>query len=247
MSKGINLTKASTVIMCDSDWNPQNDLQAIARAHRIGQTKVVKVCAYQFTFDIGSLNCLNLQVYRLICQGSVEDQMLDRIRRKLFLSVKIMGSDNSSSTENTSLGSSELMDILRKGSSALANSESGFKLSEFWGADISDILRESRSLEDARGAKMKKELKVEDGEGSDAKLILDAEEEEKRLLSGVAQVQSRLFEGRMVHRTQNNTDIANEWRDLEKRARVDRTVTVDGMTFITTPTSSATVRAKLTQ
>ena len=40
---GINLTKASTVIMCDSDWNPQNDLQAIARAHRIGQKKVVKV------------------------------------------------------------------------------------------------------------------------------------------------------------------------------------------------------------
>lgn len=40
---GINLTRASTVIMCDSDWNPQNDLQAIARAHRIGQTKTVKV------------------------------------------------------------------------------------------------------------------------------------------------------------------------------------------------------------
>jgi len=40
---GINLTKATTVIMVDSDWNPQNDLQAIARAHRIGQTKIVKV------------------------------------------------------------------------------------------------------------------------------------------------------------------------------------------------------------
>jgi SWI/SNF-related matrix-associated actin-dependent regulator of chromatin subfamily A member 5 len=43
--------------MLDSDWNPQNDLQAIGRAHRIGQTKTVKV-------------------YRLICRGSVEDQML---------------------------------------------------------------------------------------------------------------------------------------------------------------------------
>jgi hypothetical protein len=40
---GINLTKATHVIMSDSDWNPQNDLQAIARAHRIGQTKTVKV------------------------------------------------------------------------------------------------------------------------------------------------------------------------------------------------------------
>lgn len=33
---GINLTKARVVVIFDSDWNPQNDLQAIARAHRIG-------------------------------------------------------------------------------------------------------------------------------------------------------------------------------------------------------------------
>lgn len=64
---GINLTKASAVIMCDSDWNPQvsiafnvyqlfstqhtqNDLQAIARAHRIGQTKVCKVPSSRWPF-----------------------------------------------------------------------------------------------------------------------------------------------------------------------------------------------------
>ena len=40
---GINLTAADTVIIYDSDWNPQNDLQAQARAHRIGQTKDVKI------------------------------------------------------------------------------------------------------------------------------------------------------------------------------------------------------------
>ena len=47
---GINLTKATTVIMADSDWNPQNDLQAVARAHRIGQTKVVKVLSARSDF-----------------------------------------------------------------------------------------------------------------------------------------------------------------------------------------------------
>ena len=37
---GLNLTAADTVIIYDSDWNPQNDLQAQARAHRIGQVRL---------------------------------------------------------------------------------------------------------------------------------------------------------------------------------------------------------------
>ena len=40
---GLNLTAADTVIIFDSDWNPHNDMQAQARAHRIGQTRAVKV------------------------------------------------------------------------------------------------------------------------------------------------------------------------------------------------------------
>lgn len=43
---GINLTAADTVIIYDSDWNPQNDLQAQARCHRIGQKKMVKIYRY---------------------------------------------------------------------------------------------------------------------------------------------------------------------------------------------------------
>ena len=38
---GINLQTADTCILFDSDWNPQVDLQAMARVHRIGQTKTV--------------------------------------------------------------------------------------------------------------------------------------------------------------------------------------------------------------
>lgn len=58
--------------MYDQDWNPQVDIQAIARSHRIGQTKTVKV-------------------FRLVCQDSVEEQMLTRLRKKLYLSAKVMG------------------------------------------------------------------------------------------------------------------------------------------------------------
>ncbi|THG99187.1 hypothetical protein EW026_g3115 [Hermanssonia centrifuga] len=207
---GINLTKASTVIMFDSDWNPQNDLQAIARAHRIGQTKTVKV-------------------YRLICQGSVEDQMLDRLRRKLFLSLKIMGSDNSNPDKETAaMKTNEVMDILRKGSSALSRTDNGLKLSDFVNAPIGHILQLSRERDGARAAKLNKELGNGSKEEDEERLLMDAEEEEKKLLTGVAQVQSRLFEGKVVQRTRGNKDIANEWQELQKRARQNRFIVVDG-------------------
>ena len=54
---GINLTGADTVIIFDIDWNPQNDVQAMDRAYRIGQTKMV-------------------HVYKLITEHSIEERML---------------------------------------------------------------------------------------------------------------------------------------------------------------------------
>ncbi|KAJ7579140.1 P-loop containing nucleoside triphosphate hydrolase protein, partial [Mycena floridula] len=221
---GINLTKASHVIMVDSDWNPQNDLQAIARAHRIGQTKTVKV-------------------YRLICHGSVEDQMLasllhDRLRRKLFLSLKLMKSDGSASEQNETMGLKELMDILRKGSSAISNEAQGVQsLEHFLGAKLEDILEGSRNRGSARDMKIKTDLKVEGEEVKlEETLLSEAEEEHRLLLSGVAQVQARLFEGKVVKKMdQNNKQIAQEWRDLQKRARNDRTIVIDGMSFIVDP------------
>ncbi|KAI0685348.1 P-loop containing nucleoside triphosphate hydrolase protein [Cytidiella melzeri] len=210
---GINLTKASHVIMFDSDWNPQNDLQAIARAHRIGQTQVVKV-------------------YRLICQGSVEDQMLDRIRRKLFLSMKVMNSHTSVSSsddeQNVTLQRNELMSILRKGSSAISGVENGgLTLGEFLAAPIESVLRASRSHDDVRATRMKKEVGEEIKGEEEEKLLVSAEEEEQRLLQGVAQVHSRLFEGRVVNK-RSNKETAEEWREVQKRARKNRIVVVDG-------------------
>ncbi|KAF2761720.1 chromodomain helicase [Pseudovirgaria hyperparasitica] len=63
---GINLMTADTVILFDSDWNPQADLQAMARAHRIGQKKPVSV-------------------YRLVSKDTVEEEVLERARNKLML------------------------------------------------------------------------------------------------------------------------------------------------------------------
>ncbi|PKI71064.1 hypothetical protein CRG98_008529 [Punica granatum] len=63
---GINLTAADTCILYDSDWNPQMDLQAMDRCHRIGQTKPV-------------------HVYRLATAQSVEGRILKRAFSKLKL------------------------------------------------------------------------------------------------------------------------------------------------------------------
>lgn len=47
---GINLATADTVIIYDSDWNPHNDIQAVSRAHRIGQTRQVLHCIFDTYF-----------------------------------------------------------------------------------------------------------------------------------------------------------------------------------------------------
>lgn len=227
---GINLTRASTVVLFDSDWNPQNDLQAMARAHRIGQTRRVRVL-------------------RLVCQGSVEDQMLDRIRRKLFLSLKVMGSGSSAADEaNPQPKMGELLNILRRGSSALQDgAEAGeMDIGQFVHAGIDAILKASRERSDTREAKVKVEEGIPEAE-VDAQLLLDAEEEERRLLAGVVRVQSRLFEGRVVQQSQqaqapSNADIAKEWRKIQKRMHKNRIVKVNSVPTITEYLSSLAQR-----
>ena len=63
---GINLATADTVIIFDSDWNPQNDLQAQARAHRIGQKNTVNI-------------------YRFVSAGSIEEDVIERAKKKMVL------------------------------------------------------------------------------------------------------------------------------------------------------------------
>ena len=167
--------------------------------------------------------------------------MLDRIRRKLFLSLKVMGSGEVSSSENSSLGKNELLDILRRGSSALST-DGEMTLSKFLKAPIEDILQASRRMDEVRNTKVKLELPVEEvnkvkieqglDAGFDQQALRDVEEEEMRLLKGVALVQSRLFEGKVVQKESGNKDIARAWEDVQKRARVDRLVMVDGMQVI---------------
>lgn len=80
---GLNLTVASTVVLMDQDWNPHNDAQAEDRCHRIGQTQPV-------------------DVYKLLCEGSIEEYIMECCQRKLVLNDAFNGRASGEEEELTS-------------------------------------------------------------------------------------------------------------------------------------------------
>ncbi|KAF0694355.1 Aste57867_14766 [Aphanomyces stellatus] len=95
---GINLTAADTCIIYDSDWNPQNDLQAQARCHRIGQKKSVKV-------------------YRLLTSKTYELHMFHQASMKLGLDQAVLGGirDIKSTTSKKGPTKEEIESLLKYG------------------------------------------------------------------------------------------------------------------------------------
>ncbi|XP_076981498.1 lymphoid-specific helicase isoform X1 [Tamandua tetradactyla] len=97
---GINLTAADTVIIYDSDWNPQSDLQAQDRCHRIGQTKPVVV-------------------YRLVTANTIDQKIVERAAAKRKLEKLIIhknhfkGGKSGLSPSKTFLDPKELMELLK--------------------------------------------------------------------------------------------------------------------------------------
>ncbi|KAJ3059290.1 hypothetical protein HDU98_004713, partial [Podochytrium sp. JEL0797] len=186
---GINLTTADTVIMID------NDLQAMARSHRIGQTK-------------------NVKVYRTISRDTVEEQMLTRLQKKLFLSMKVTsGGRQNEDDAMPSLSKEDLLTIFRYGTKTITNdSEDDPEL--FVSKTADEILQGSRD----HAAKLLESV-------SD-----NVEAPTEFELEGFESVKSRFFEGvdhRVAKKTsKTNSDIAAEWETLAKRTSVQRTVQV---------------------
>ncbi|XP_068240504.1 TATA-binding protein-associated factor 172 [Palaemon carinicauda] len=86
---GLNLTGADTVIFVEHDWNPMRDLQAMDRAHRIGQKKVVNV-------------------YRLITKGTLEEKIMGLQKFKVMTANTVISQENSSLL---SMGTHQLLDL----------------------------------------------------------------------------------------------------------------------------------------
>ncbi|XP_034407623.1 TATA-binding protein-associated factor 172 [Cyclopterus lumpus] len=86
---GLNLTGADTVVFVEHDWNPMRDLQAMDRAHRIGQKRVVNV-------------------YRLITRGTLEEKIMGLQKFKISIANTVISQDNASLQ---SMGTDQLLNL----------------------------------------------------------------------------------------------------------------------------------------
>lgn len=141
LSIGINLTTADTVILYDSDWNPQADFQAIDRVHRIGQKKQVRV-------------------FRLITENTVDERIIQRAEIKARLDRMIIQNGRQSSVdhENNDAKIGFKRDLIRFGAEYILSS----KASDVISVDIDKILSDGAlkaAEEDKKLAQLdKKEL-----------------------------------------------------------------------------------------
>ncbi|KAJ3615181.1 hypothetical protein NHX12_018749 [Muraenolepis orangiensis] len=114
---GINLATADVVILYDSDWNPQVDLQAMDRAHRIGQQKQVRV-------------------FRFITENTVEERIVERAEMKLRLDSIVIQQGRLVDPSANKLGKDEMLSIIRHGATHVFAS----KESEITDEDIDALL-----------------------------------------------------------------------------------------------------------
>uniref|UniRef100_A0A183CH16 Global transcription activator SNF2L1 n=1 Tax=Globodera pallida TaxID=36090 RepID=A0A183CH16_GLOPA len=116
---GINLATADVVIIYDSDWNPQVDLQAMDRAHRIGQTKQVRI-------------------FRFITENTVEERIIEKAEMKLRLDNIVIQQGRLAENQKT-LGKDEMLAMIRHG----ANIIFAGKESTITDEDIDSILQKA--------------------------------------------------------------------------------------------------------
>ncbi|CAL9116371.1 unnamed protein product [Musa acuminata var. zebrina] len=128
---GINLATADVVILYDSDWNPQVDLQAQDRAHRIGQKKEV-------------------QVFRFCTEYTIEEKVIERAYKKLALDALVI--QQGRLAEQKTVNKDELLQMVRFGAERVFNSNNSTITDE----DIYDIIAKGEKATAELNAKMKK-------------------------------------------------------------------------------------------
>ncbi|KIY74427.1 transcription regulator [Cylindrobasidium torrendii FP15055 ss-10] len=138
---GINLETADTVIIFDSDWNPQNDLQAMARAHRIGQKS-------------------HVSVYRFVSKDTVEEDVLERAKNKMILEYAIIhqmdttqahlsakGKESKETQNKGDLTKDELTAVLKYGARKIFEKDDQAQAQKLDEMDLDEILTHAEDHE----------------------------------------------------------------------------------------------------
>ncbi|KAF7034873.1 hypothetical protein CFC21_045830 [Triticum aestivum] len=128
---GINLATADVVILYDSDWNPQADLQAQDRAHRIGQKKEV-------------------QVFRFCTEYTIEEKVIERAYKKLALDALVIQQGRLSGQKT--VNKDDLLQMVRYGAEMVFSSKDSTITDE----DVDRIIAKGEETKAALDAKMKK-------------------------------------------------------------------------------------------
>ncbi|OII73704.1 SWI SNF2 like ATPase [Cryptosporidium ubiquitum] len=131
---GINLATADVVILFDSDFNPQMDLQAMDRAHRIGQKKPVTV-------------------YRFVTEKTVEERIVERAAKKLKLDSLIIQQGLISKASNSAPDNRELHEMIQFGAQEVYHTRDSSSVTD---EDIDTILAAAQERTNEMNAKMKK-------------------------------------------------------------------------------------------
>lgn len=138
---GINLTSADIVVLFDSDWNPQADLQAMDRAHRIGQTKQVFV-------------------FRFVTENAIEEKVLERAAQKLRLDQLVIQQGRSQQQAKQAASKDELLGMIQHGAETIFENKEGYgafsKAAEGSENDLDLILRKGEERTKEMNAKYEK-------------------------------------------------------------------------------------------
>ncbi|KAJ4886085.1 putative chromatin-remodeling complex ATPase chain [Raphanus sativus] len=143
---GINLATADVLILYASDWNPQVDLQAQDRAHRIGQKKEV-------------------QVFRFCTESAIEEKVIERAYKKLARDALVI--QQGRLAEQKTVNKDELLQMVRYGAEMVFSSKDSTITDE----DIDRIIAKGEEATAELDAKMKKftedaiQFKMDDSKG----------------------------------------------------------------------------------
>lgn len=203
--EGITLTAAEIVVFMDIDWNPQVMAQAEARVHRIGQTKPVTVV-------------------KLCTRGTIEEQMLNRVSRKLYLASKVISDSAAGSSEMSIAETFESDDAFIR--HLISRSFASVTVDTFSSGDLIEmnweqIVKSCQNTSDVDDYEPTSPVSTPPSPSADS-----FNEQEKHWLSQSARIKTGLFNGMMFSRPRASLkgDISADIHPSLRRLGKNRTV-----------------------